>query len=97
MKESALYSKIVKDLQTRYPNCKIIKIHGDEFMEIGLPDLIGCLPPQGRTIVIETKVKYNKPTPIQLYRLEEYRKAGAISFWCNSFDDYLSKLKEFNL
>ena len=63
-------------------------------MEVGLPDLIGCIPPDGRTLVIETKIKNNKPTQIQLYRLEEYKKAGAISFWCNSFEDYLKKLKE---
>lgn len=64
-------------------------------MEVGLPDLIGCIPPFGRTIVIETKIKNNKPTSIQLYRLHEYEMAGAIAFWCNSFEDYLNKLKKF--
>lgn len=66
-------------------------------MEVGIPDLIGCIPPSGKTIAIETKIRNNKPTKIQLYRMEEYRKAGAIVFWCNSFEDYLEKLKESNL
>ena len=93
MKESTLYARIVKDLRTQFPNCKIIKIHGSEYMEVGLPDLIGCLPPDGKTIVIETKIKDNKPTEIQKFRLNEYAKAGAIAFWCNSFEDYQDKLK----
>lgn len=84
----------MSELQERFPGCKVIKIHGDQYMEVGLPDLIGCLPPDGRTIVIETKIKYNKPTKIQLYRLKQYTDAGAIAFWCNSFEDYLNKIKE---
>jgi len=97
MKESALVAKIKKDLVERFPNSKIIKMHGNQYMEIGLPDINGCLAPNGRTLVIETKVKSNVPTPIQLFRLEEYKKAGAISFWCNSFEDYLEKIKKETL
>ena len=94
MKETDLYLKIESHLSKNFPGCKVIKIHGDQFMEVGIPDLIGCLPPNGKTIAIETKIRDNKPTKIQLYRLKQYKQAGAISFWCNSFEDYLQKLKE---
>ena len=94
MNETQLYKKIIAHLEKRFPGCKVIKIHGDAYTEVGTPDLMGCLPPDGRMIVIETKIDDNKPTKIQLHRLEQYRKAGAISFWCNSFTEYLNKLKE---
>lgn len=63
-------------------------------MESGIPDIAGCIAPGGKYLVIETKVGNNKPTAIQEYRLEEYLKAGAVSFWCNSFEDYIDKIKK---
>ena len=62
-------------------------------MEVGTPDLIGCICPHGLTICIETKIRYNKPTKIQLLRLEQWSRAGAIAFWTNSMSDYLDKLR----
>lgn len=97
MKESSLVSLIKKDLKNRFPGSKVIKIHGNQFMEIGLPDINACIAPNGKTLVIETKVAKNKPTEMQLYRLKEYHDAGAIAFWCNSFEDYLEKIKKASL
>lgn len=97
MKESSLVSLIKKDLKNRFPGSKVIKIHGNQFMEIGLPDINACIAPYGKTLVIETKVHKNTPTEMQLYRLKEYQDAGAISFWCNSFEDYLDKIKKASL
>lgn len=93
MNEAYLQRKIHKDLEQRFPNSKIIKIHGNRYTEKGTPDIIGCLAPSGKTIVIETKIKNNKPTQLQCYRLEQFKQAGAISFWTNSFEDYIEKIK----
>ena len=38
----------------------------------GIPDIIGCY--HGRFIAIEMKVDRGKPTPLQLYNLEQIRK-----------------------
>lgn len=93
MKESDLVSKIKKDIIDRYPNSKVIKIHGNQYMEIGIPDINACIAPHGKTLVIETKINDNTPTKMQHFRLMEYERAGAVSFWCNSFEDYLEKIK----
>jgi hypothetical protein len=62
-------------------------------MEIGTPDIFICLPPFGRLMVIETKIDDNVPTEIQKKRLEEWGNAGAIAFWCASYEEYIQKIK----
>lgn len=57
------------------PGAKCIKIHGSPLMERGTPDLIGSY--QGRTFAIETKQPGEKPDPIQVFRLREWKRAGA--------------------
>lgn len=55
---------------------KCIKIHGDSFTEAGTPDIIGCY--RGRCFTIETKQDDGILTPIQAYRLMQWKEAGAI-------------------
>lgn len=97
MTETDLQRKIKEDLRQRFPGSKVTKFHGNQYVEPGIPDIHGSLAPSGKYIVIETKIKNNKPEPIQQYRLEEYAKSGAIAFWCNSFQDYLQKIKALKL
>lgn len=59
------------------PNSKAINIHGSIFSERGTPDVIGCI--NGRMVAFECKrTSDEEPTKIQLWRLCEWIKAGAV-------------------
>jgi hypothetical protein len=61
------------------------KIHGDEFSEVGTPDLIYCVG--GRYVAIEVKQPGERPKKIQSYRLQQIREAGGIAFWATSAEE----------
>lgn len=52
-----------------------IKIHGNEYTRTGEPDIIGSN--KGTAFALEVKVGKNTPTLIQIYRLYEWKQAGA--------------------
>jgi len=58
----------------------------------GTPDIIACL--DGRFIAIEVKRKGNKPTPLQLAKIEQIRASGGMAFIAYSKDEVINKLKE---
>jgi len=60
----------------------------------GTPDIIACL--DGRFIAIEVKRKGNKPTPLQLAKIEQIRASGGITFIAYSKDDVVKCLEDFN-
>jgi Holliday junction resolvase len=68
-----------------------MKTHGSA-MSSGQPDLIACLG--GHFIAIECKQPGNKPTPQQLLRLAEWRRAGAVAFWSDDPDAAMKVLEE---
>ena len=55
-----------------------IKTHGDRFSRVGVPDIIACV--NGHFVAVEVKAENGKPSEIQLYHLDEIRKAGGCSF-----------------
>lgn len=76
MLEKTIVAKIKKALEAE--GAKVIKIHGSGFTESGTPDLIGCY--RGRCFAFEVKRdEKHKLTILQLKRLEEWRKAGAMA------------------
>lgn len=86
MKEAQLQRKIQQALIDRY-GAKVIKFHGNEYTEIGTPDLIGVfIATTGRayTFFLEVKLPGQSPSPIQKQRIREWRNAGAIAGWCTS-------------
>lgn len=52
------------------------KNHGNEFMPVGLPDIVGVY--RGRMIAIEVKMPGNDLAPMQVYRIERIRTAGGL-------------------
>lgn len=58
----------------------------------GTPDIIACL--DGKFIAIEVKRKGNKPTPLQLAKLDKIRESGGIAFIAYSKDEVINQLKE---
>ena len=74
MRESSLVRRILSELNA-IPETKAIKIHGDGYMEVGTPDIIGCH--NGRLFAIEVKAGRGKLAPIQALRLGQWAAAGA--------------------
>ena len=94
MKESSQDQKIISWVKERYGNaCKNEKRHADRYSERGLPDLNFVV--YGMSIQIEDKVEKEFPRDDQLLRLLEYGTAGAISFWADTFEMFLSKWEEY--
>lgn len=90
MSEAALTRRVLKYLNG-LPACKAIKIHGSEYMEVGTPDIIGCI--KGRFFAIELKEPGKKPDPIQKLRLRQWLDAWAIMGVAETIDEVKELLK----
>lgn len=77
MNETQLVQKILKAVRQKYgADIKVIKTHGNGYMEAGTPDIIGVF--KGTPFLWEVKrSEKEKPTKLQLKRLDEWGRAGA--------------------
>lgn len=73
--EKLVQAEIVKWLKAQ--GAKVVKIHGGPFQEVGLPDLDVSL--WGWTLKLEVKRPGERATPIQWYRIQEFRNVGIIA------------------
>lgn len=55
-----------------------VKQFGCAFSKSGVPDLLVCY--KGRFIAVELKAEKGEPSALQLYNLDEIRKAGGYGF-----------------
>lgn len=62
------------------------KIHGDEFTEVGTPDILGVI--RGCMIAIELKAPGETPAKIQLWQLARLKEAGAETIWVDNYADF---------
>ena len=74
------------------PHCKAVKVHGSVYSERGTPDIIGCW--HGKALVLECKSDTGEPEPDQLVRIEEWRRAGAITGVVRSIQEVKDLLLE---
>lgn len=74
--EAALVKKQIKALR-KLPKTEASKIHGDQYQERGVPDIMGTH--KGHSFVIETKRpgKEKNLSKYQALKLKKYRLAGA--------------------
>ncbi len=86
--ESTLSQSIMKAIREKIPGTVVRKRHVT-MGAIGDPDLYGCLP-GGQHFEIEVKRPGNKPTALQLRRLEEWNAAGAIAGYAHSVAEALA-------
>lgn len=84
MKESSITASILKWIDA-LPHGKALKIHGSAMGGKGHPDIIACI--LGRLVAIEVKQPGKRPTQLQAYVLEQWRKAGAIAISATTLDD----------
>jgi Holliday junction resolvase len=89
--ETSLTAKIVKDAKAL--GFWTFKIAGGPFQTAGIPDLL-CVR-GGIAVFLEVKVAPNKPTPLQLRRIEEIKEVGgATATVVYSREEALQILKE---
>ncbi len=62
-------------------------VHGSALQPAGLPDIDGCLP-DGRHLRVEVKTKTGKPSKLQLYYLDLFKKYGYITGIVTSVEDF---------
>lgn len=74
MKESVLVTHIIKTLKKRGAYCE--KIWGGGFQKAGIPDILASY--KGYFIGIEVKVGNNKPSPLQVKKIELINQSGGI-------------------
>ncbi len=68
------------------PCAKAINVHGSVFSERGTPDVVGSVG--GRFVAFECKRSpEDEPTRVQLWRLSEWIRAGAVVGAVSSVDD----------
>lgn len=73
-----------------HAGARTIKIHGGNYQEDGIADLLVCY--EGRFVAIEVKRPGCKPTPLQSAFLESIRRTGGIAFVAFSVDDVVREL-----
>lgn len=74
------------------PDCLARKRWGGGMGVAGDPDIDACV--RGRSVQLEVKRPGEKPTALQVKRLEEWRRAGAITAVVNSVADVRNLLDE---
>ena len=87
------YTQVVKPIQralNALEECKCFNVHGNAFIEVGTPDIVGCY--RGKTFVFECKLPGEKPTKIQSYRLQEWGESGAITAVVCNVEDAIRAL-----
>ncbi len=85
--EGAITAGVMELLGT-VPFSEVVKIKGGSAQESGLPDvLFTCRAPGGRAVWIEVKAPGEKPRKLQAYKLERWKRAGAISLVVHSVDE----------
>ncbi len=77
------------------PGCLARKRWGGGMGVAGDPDIDACI--HGRSVQLEVKRLGERPTPLQLKRLEEWRKAGAVVAVVSSVADVRRLLEENQL
>lgn len=89
--EKGMQASLVKKIREKYGSrCQVRVLHGTRFSVKGDPDIYGCLDSQ--MFVIELKQKGQRPSELQLRRLDDWRQAGAIAFWADDVQVALNNL-----
>ena len=82
--------KKIKDYLNSLPNTFVWKSHGNGFVQVGVPDLIGVH--NGTFIGVEVKQPGKVPTKIQQAFIKKIRNKGGLAFLATSVGDVMSNL-----
>ncbi len=85
-KETGIVTRI-RDRLAKLSRCKAVKNHGSVFSEKGNPDIFGSYC--GAAFVLEVKNEAGRLSVIQMHRLIEWQKSGAICGAVRTWDEAL--------
>ncbi|MFN3326116.1 MAG: VRR-NUC domain-containing protein [Bryobacteraceae bacterium] len=92
--ERAIVKAILAYLNS-LPGCLARKRWGGGMGVAGDPDIDACM--RGRSVQLEVKRPGERPTPLQLKRLEEWRQAGAVAAVVHGVAEVRTVLEENQL
>ena len=71
-----------------------IKTHGDRFSKVGTPDILACV--NGYFVGIEVKAPNGKPSELQLYHIEQIKKAGGygVILYPKDFENFKDDMED---
>lgn len=85
----------IKNFLNSIPDCMVTVRHQAGYGTKGDPDLVGCI--RGRHIELEIKRPTNKPTPIQVKRMDAWKSVGAIVGCVCDIDQTRNLFKEYGV
>lgn len=76
--------------------CWYIKYFANAFTKSGIPDILGATP-NGKFFAIEVKAANGRPSPLQIYNIEELKKLGAyaIILYPKDFETFKKEFSKF--
>lgn len=89
----AAFQKECKELVERMGGY-VIKVHVSSFQSQGEPDLVCCY--KGLFVAFELKIEGNKPSPLQLEKIEDIKRAGGIALPVYSINEIKETLYEIS-
>ena len=76
--EKSFENKIKRYLKEK--GCYRVKYFGCNYSEAGTPDILVCVPPDGKFLAIEVKAPNGKASELQMVKINEIRKAGGFAY-----------------
>jgi hypothetical protein len=89
MSEDYIEKKVTEWAKARGIVCLKYQPKGD----VGWPDHIYVIPPNGRVVFIEFKRPGEEPTPLQYYRINTIDQAGGNAYWADSVSKAITILE----
>lgn len=90
--EAAFQEEAIKLIESM--GGKVTKVHVSAYQSQGEPDLICCY--KGRYVAFELKIDDNKPSALQLEKIEDIRRAGGIALPVWSINEIKETLYEIS-
>jgi hypothetical protein len=89
--ETRLRLKMEKSLKAEFPQCLFLKIHGNQFQNIGIPDMLCCV--KGRFVALEVKTARGKVSLAQQLMMKRIQKALGVSAVVRTVEEALETVR----
>lgn len=91
--ETKLQQQMQDYIKRTYPGSFVMKIHGNRFQKVGVPDLYVII--NGVSMHIEVKCDYNKTSPVQDAVIREIKQAGGNACVVYNLKELEDKIYEY--
>ena len=90
--ETRLRKRMEKALKAEFPDCLFLKIHGNQFQNIGIPDMLCCV--RGRFVALEVKTARGKVSEAQALMLKRIVRAKGAAAVVRTVDEALKAVRD---